>query len=149
MAAAPVERSAARVLVLDPDDRVLLLRLHPAAGEPYWITPGGGLEPGESHEQAARRELVEETGLRPDALHGPVHDEVADFEFEGVAYRQANRFFAARVGAGSVVEAEELSDVEQRLTTGWRWWSLAELDGTDETVYPETLPALLRGALAR
>ncbi|MDP8922778.1 MAG: NUDIX domain-containing protein [Chloroflexota bacterium] len=57
----PIVRRSARLLVLDPDDRLLLFRIEDASlREPVlWITPGGGLEPGESYEQAARRELAD------------------------------------------------------------------------------------------
>lgn len=60
------------VLVLNDDDQVLLGKRHdnPALseeGEAVWSMPGGSLEPGESFEEAAKRETREETGLR---LHG-------------------------------------------------------------------------------
>ena len=55
-------RQAARAVLLDPDDRILLVRFEfPAAA--FWGTPGGGLDPGETHEQAILRELAEEAGL--------------------------------------------------------------------------------------
>ncbi|MBC7679310.1 MAG: NUDIX domain-containing protein, partial [Pseudorhodobacter sp.] len=63
----PVARTAARVLLLDGRDRVLLFR----GGDPHlpergtwWFTPGGGLDPGEQTVDGAVRELFEETGLR-------------------------------------------------------------------------------------
>ena len=56
-------RQAVRALVIDPDHRVLLVRfVFPTTGE-RWALPGGGLEPGEQHVDALRRELVEEVGL--------------------------------------------------------------------------------------
>jgi 8-oxo-dGTP pyrophosphatase MutT (NUDIX family) len=50
-----------RAVLLDGDNRVLLLR---HTYMPGWHFPGGGVEPGETAEEAARREAEEETGLR-------------------------------------------------------------------------------------
>ena len=58
---APILRPAARVLLIDDQDRVLL-RANVGDGD-VWITPGGALEPGETAEEAALRELWEETGI--------------------------------------------------------------------------------------
>ena len=58
-----IYRPAARVVLIDPSDRVLLFRVD-WRGKRLWITPGGGLEAGESFEDAARREMFEETGIR-------------------------------------------------------------------------------------
>ena len=55
----------ARAALID-GDRVLLLR---HTYMPGWHFPGGGVEPGETAEQAARRETEEETGLR---VEGPM-----------------------------------------------------------------------------
>jgi 8-oxo-dGTP pyrophosphatase MutT (NUDIX family) len=58
----PALREAARAIVLDPDDRVMLLRYDENGG--FWATPGGSLEPGETHRQAVTRELREELGIQ-------------------------------------------------------------------------------------
>ena len=52
-------------------NRVLLIR-HEKAGRAYWLLPGGGVEPGETIEQALRRELAEETGLLDIHVAAPV-----------------------------------------------------------------------------
>ena len=54
----PIERDAARVLLLDAADRLLLIAHLPGDGRTVWTAPGGGLDPGETHEQAAERELA-------------------------------------------------------------------------------------------
>lgn len=85
---APVRRRAARVLVIDARERLLLVRGgDPARPQhPIWHTPGGGVEPGERDEVAARRELVEEIGLQPSAMGPHVWNRSARFSFDGCLY---------------------------------------------------------------
>ena len=54
---------SARALLVDPQDRVLLMKLAFNAHQTVWLTPGGSLHPGESFEDALCREIREETGL--------------------------------------------------------------------------------------
>ncbi len=152
--AAPLDRRAARVLLLDAQDRVLLFRgLDPGAPErgTWWITPGGGLDPGESPAQGAARELAEETGLMLAAgqLGEPVHHRVAEFVFDGRAYRQSEQFFLVRV-ARHDVDTAGFTALEQAAVLEHRWWSAPDLAATDDVVYPaqlrEVLAAVAGGA---
>lgn len=143
----PVARLAARVLLLDDAERVLLfLGLDP--GEPargtWWITPGGGLDPGESPAQAAARELREETGLDlpPDALGASVHERTAEFVFDGRAYRQSEHFFLARVRTHTV-DTAGFTPLEVAAVLASRWWAPAALRSTGDTVYPTDLADVL------
>ncbi|GAB3880657.1 hypothetical protein GCM10027612_08580 [Microbispora bryophytorum subsp. camponoti] len=63
-------RHSVRAILFDGDDVVLFRRLRPGR-EPYWITPGGGVEPTDASPEAAlRRELDEELGATTGpALH--------------------------------------------------------------------------------
>lgn len=142
-----VARRAARVLLLDDGGRVLLFR----GGDPgapergtWWITPGGGLDAGETHAEGAVRELFEETGLRLEvsALGEPVLHREVGFDFDGVRYAQAEQFFLARIGTHEV-DTRGFSPLELRSVVEHRWWERAALRATTDTVYPEGLVALL------
>ena len=145
--AGPVPRRAARVLLLDAADRVLLfLGCDPSAPEQgtWWFTPGGGVEAAESLPEAACREVFEETGLllTPESLIGTVYDEVAEFSLAGVAYRQRGDFFVARIDAHEV-DTAGFSTLEQQFVLDHRWWTRAELLATAEVIYPGCLVEIL------
>jgi 8-oxo-dGTP pyrophosphatase MutT (NUDIX family) len=139
------ERVAARVLVLDEHGAVLLLQgCDPARLDDgtWWFTPGGGVDDGETAEAAARRELREETGLEVGDLGPVVFRRVAQFDFEGVHYRQRESFFSVRTARFTIDDAG-WSDVERRSVLAHRWWTRAELSATADTLFPEELPQLL------
>lgn len=143
-------RRAARVLLVDGANRLLLFcGYDPARPEHrYWLTPGGGLEPGEPAAVGAARELAEETGLRlsPEELGEPVWREVTEFPFDGQWYRQEQEYFLARVSAWEV-DTAGFDEMERNSIDGHRWWSAAELGATRERIYPVGLADLFRRLL--
>ncbi|MEX2503486.1 MAG: NUDIX domain-containing protein [Egicoccus sp.] len=130
----PLIRRAARVLLLDPLERVLLVAHAPTASRRVWTAPGGGLKPDESHEQAAGRELREELGVEPEL--GPwIWSRRVTFAFRGLWLDQEERWFLARAEVD--VAAAPLDDLE---AVEARWWTLDELSTTREIVAPVALP---------
>jgi 8-oxo-dGTP pyrophosphatase MutT (NUDIX family) len=146
-AVAWIPRRAARVLLLDGAGRVLMFHgFDPARPtHRFWFTPGGGLDAGEPSASGAARELAEETGLRlaPGQLGAPVWREVTEYPFGGRWYRQEQEFFVVRVPAWEV-DTAGFDEVERDTIDGHRWWTIEELDVTDERFYPLELPAVLR-----
>ncbi|WUH91480.1 NUDIX domain-containing protein [Streptomyces sp. NBC_00433] len=137
-----IARQAARVVVTDPAGAVFLFRYENQEDGVYWTPPGGGLEPGESPEQGALRELREETGW-DDLPLGPLlcrweHD----FTRAGVPVRQYEHIFLAsgphRALVGDLA-AEHAADRIQ----GGRWWPPDELAAATDTLWPPQLPSLL------
>ncbi|MGX1810701.1 NUDIX hydrolase [Nocardia sp. NPDC055321] len=146
-------RTSARVVLLDEQDRVLLLRgRDPKVPDvDFWFTIGGGVETGESLREAAIRELHEETGhvADPAGLRGPLWRRVAVFPFNGELIRSEELFFALRVRNFEPVPAK-LDFIERRSITGNKWCApedIKTLDHSGETVYPYHLDELLAEAI--
>jgi 8-oxo-dGTP pyrophosphatase MutT (NUDIX family) len=142
-----VRRVGGRLLLIDPDGRLLLIHERTDDGAAtFWITPGGGLEPGETPQQAAVRETYEETGIEiallPDA---PIaRSRVRSWSGDGVTYEQTDHFFTVSVAAGLTFAPAGLTDVERDLWLGYRWWTSAELRASDETFVPADIAELVQ-----
>lgn len=137
-------RRAARLVVVDLHNRVLLFQHARVTGQKFWATPGGGLEGGETFEEAAAREALEELGVRNPHLH-VLCDRTADFVLVDRQVHQTERLFLLRLE--SLEFDEEVREVHSResiLET--RWWSLAELWKSSELIFPEDLAEILRCA---
>jgi 8-oxo-dGTP pyrophosphatase MutT (NUDIX family) len=146
--APPRYRPTSRLLVLDPWDRILLLLIEdPKLDVPrLWITPGGGVEPGETFEAGARRELWEETGIV--APLGPcVWKRRRIVTFDGRVYDFDERYYVVRVESDRVDPGSRTS-WELEVLTEHRWWTLEELQETDEVLAPRRLAELIVPILA-
>ena len=145
-------RATSRVLLIDPDDRVLMFLQYgkDRAVAPRWITPGGGVDPGETHDQAAVRELHEETGLALDAVPHAFFEEDFAPDQRWHPYDEGHwAWYALRVDhfepdRGGWTD-EEIADVVES-----RWFTSDELRHEHEhghEVEPPDLPEKLESQL--
>jgi 8-oxo-dGTP pyrophosphatase MutT (NUDIX family) len=142
-------RETARVLLIDPEKRVFLLKTHfdPEVGlEPRWITPGGGIDAGETPVQAAVRELFEETGIRvTEADLGEQIWQQAGTWLWGDkinSHSYVDYFFQLEV-EGFELDDSDWTDDERRDILEFQWWKLSDLIELKDTVGPHGLVEFL------
>jgi double-stranded uracil-DNA glycosylase len=136
----PRERSAVRAITLDSGGRTLLIRWPRPGGAPFWIAPGGGVEAGESDETALHRELAEELGLTGRQLGPCIWKRDFVFPWRDEWWHQTERYHVLHV------EPEELGHGEE--SENARWWTVEELEETEELIAPARLGELLRDLAA-
>lgn len=135
-------RRAARVLVVNEEQQVLLLFHDRVQDAPHWAPPGGGLEDREPPRQAVERELREETGLRNVDITGPHWLWQHHFSYFGQRIEQHEVLYLARITTGS----PEVSATTYQAADGieaFRWWSESDLRDTQEDVWPHGLVEIL------
>jgi double-stranded uracil-DNA glycosylase len=137
----PLERRAARALVLDEDGRALLVQFRDESGQVWWATPGGGIDEGEHAHEALRRELSEEVGLDDFELGPEIWRREHTFAWDGRILRQRERIWLVRV---SRHEPRPRVDLTREYVADVRWWTPEELEITPEELVPRRLAQLLR-----
>jgi 8-oxo-dGTP diphosphatase len=140
-------RPAARLLMLDPDGAVLMFRFSPPGIRPFWATPGGAVDPGESYDVAARREMLEETGwvLDPGPEVAQRHAEFVTIEGEPVTSDE--RYYLVRVPERRIM-TDGHTALEQAVMHHHHWWTADELRDSKDVIFPRDLAAMLRAIKA-
>lgn len=142
-------REAVRALLVDPHDRFLLVRFD-FPTRTVWATPGGGIDAGETAEDALRRELLEEVGLADPDIGPVLWDRLHVFPFiNGLFDGQHERCHLVRVAeAFQPTPAFTWEQLNAEYLVAMQWWSAAELRMADVITAPRSLADLLDDVFA-
>ncbi len=135
-------RRASRIILIDPAGRTLLFRFELADRPPFWVTTGGECDPGESFDDAARRELREETGIVAEPGRQVARIEPEFITVEGEPVRADERYYIVRV-SNDAIDTSGHTELEQRVMTRHRWFTLDELETWPEHIFPANLRAII------
>ena len=140
-----IERTSVRAILLTPSQQVLLLRIRPPDGrEPFWLTPGGGVESGEGTEDCLRRELREEVGLERFTIGPLLWRREHTFTWAGKRLRQGELYHVVHVDEFTPVMTDPTEAIH---LDQFRWWSLPDLTVAKEHVVPHLLAKIIEDYL--
>lgn len=137
-------RNSARLLIINSFNQVLLFRFRhendALAGKSYWATPGGGVESGETFEQAAIRELKEETGIYVDDVGQSLTERTFEMTLpSGEVVLAHEKFYLIKID-NEDISSSGWTENEKSIIDNYHWWDLNELRHTDDIVYPSNIP---------
>lgn len=131
-------RKSSRAIVLNKKNEIFLFQYmfdYLEDSKAIWITPGGGLEEGESFEDALKRELFEELGVQIKEKCPEVYYRNPIYAMKnGEKVQSVEKFFLV------MLEDEEFSsecwtESEKKRMLAGKWWSTEEIERSEEEFF--------------
>jgi 8-oxo-dGTP pyrophosphatase MutT (NUDIX family) len=136
------ERRAVRALLI-AEAEILLIKARLPDGRHCWMTPGGGVEAGESDEQALVREVWEETTLELDQRYPMVWMRSHLYGIEPRQVMQHEHYFLVPTEKFEPSMDNNPARGELNVFRGFQWWSFSDIEASNELFAPNKLGRLL------
>jgi len=139
-------RKSSRAIVLNKQNQIFLFRYtfdFFAEMESIWITPGGALDEGENFEEALKRELFEEMGIKLTEPAMFVFYRTPLYELkDGETVRSEERFYLVRLDETEFSYDGWTESENKRMNAG-KWWSVEEIKASGEKFFSENIVGIL------
>ena len=144
----PRQRRAVRGVLLTPENEILLMQLEFPGDRWLWLTPGGGMEPGETDHETLRRELDEEVGRNDFSIGPRLWTRTHTFIIESGLLTQHERYYLIRTERFEPSPRNMPAEPETDWFRGFQWWPITALGQTDHRIAPNGLDELLKKLVA-
>ena len=126
--------------MLTPEHRVLLMEVQePSSGFRIWVTPGGGMEPGEDAETCLRREILEETNLVQVNIGPLIWHRHHTFEWDHQMLSQDEDYYFVPIAPFEPNILRNPSEVEMKAFRQFKWWTPQEISASQDLFVPRLL----------
>ena len=135
-------RKSARAIVINSRNQIFLFQYmfdYLEDNKVIWITPGGSLEEGESFDDALKRELFEELGMKitnncPEVYYrNPIYTLKS-----GEKVQSVEKFFLVALVEDSF-SFDHWSESEKRRMLAGKWWSVGEIEKSEDEFFTKDI----------
>lgn len=135
-------RKSSRAILLNPENKIFLFKFEfimLSGHKTLWIAPGGGVENGESFEQALYREIYEEIGLKINDDFKWIYYRNKPFTTKsGEEFISEERYYLVKIERSNI-NFENMTHTEQKFTKDWKWWTIEEIMNSSEIFFTDNL----------
>ena len=139
-------RKSSRAIVLNKANQIFLFQYrfdYLADSDVIWITPGGSLEEGESFEDALKRELLEELGIKFDEKCLEIYYRNPLYTLKsGEIVQSIEKFFLVCVEDETFAYTNWTDSEKKRMLQG-KWWCIEEIQQSEETFFTKDIVRIL------